>query len=37
MDYQKLPVYEQKEKILEYLKNNQIVIVQSPTGLGKTT
>jgi len=37
MDYQNLPVYEQKEKILESLKNNQVVIVQSPTGSGKTT
>ncbi|MCR5124193.1 MAG: ATP-dependent RNA helicase [Treponema sp.] len=37
MDYQKLPVYEQKDKILESLKNNQVVIVQSPTGSGKTT
>ena len=37
MDYQKLPVYEQKDKILESLRNNQVVIVQSPTGSGKTT
>lgn len=37
MDYQNLPVYEQKDKILESLKNNQVVIVQSPTGSGKTT
>lgn len=37
MDYQKLPVYEQKEKILESLKNNQVIVVQSPTGSGKTT
>ena len=37
MDYQKLPVYEQKEKILESLRGNQVVVVQSPTGSGKTT
>ncbi|MBQ0050808.1 MAG: ATP-dependent RNA helicase [Treponema sp.] len=37
MDYTKLPVYEQKDKILECLKNNQVIVVQSPTGSGKTT
>lgn len=37
IEYTKLPVYEQKEKILECLKNNQVVVVQSPTGSGKTT
>lgn len=37
IDYKKLPVYEQKERILESLKNNQVVVVQSPTGSGKTT
>lgn len=37
IDYQKLPVYEQKERILETLRENQVVIVQSPTGSGKTT
>ena len=37
IDYKKLPVYEQKEKILECLKNNQVIVVQSPTGSGKTT
>ena len=37
MDYTKLPVYEQKERILETLKNNQVIVVQSPTGSGKTT
>lgn len=36
-DYKKLPVYEQKEKILECLKENQVIVVQSPTGSGKTT
>ncbi len=37
MDYTKLPVYEQKERILETLKENQVIVVQSPTGSGKTT
>lgn len=37
IDYKKLPVYEQKEKILACLKENQVVVVQSPTGSGKTT
>lgn len=37
IDYTKLPVYEQKEKILECLRENQVIIVQSPTGSGKTT
>lgn len=35
--YQSLPVYEQKERILEALKENQVIVVQSPTGSGKTT
>ncbi len=37
IDYTKLPVYEQKERILECLKENQVIVVQSPTGSGKTT
>ena len=37
IDYKRLPVYEQKEKILECLKENQVIVVQSPTGSGKTT
>ncbi len=37
IDYKQLPVYEQKEKILEALQNNQVIVVQSPTGSGKTT
>ncbi len=32
-----LPVYAQKEKILKKLENNQVIIVESPTGSGKTT
>jgi ATP-dependent helicase HrpA len=37
IDYQKLPVYEQKQRILDTLAANQVIIVQSPTGSGKTT
>ncbi|MCL2793621.1 MAG: ATP-dependent RNA helicase, partial [Spirochaetaceae bacterium] len=37
MEPHKLPVYQQKEKILEVLKNNQVIVVESPTGSGKTT
>ena len=32
-----MPVYEQKQRILETLENNQVIVVQSPTGSGKTT
>lgn len=37
INYKVLPVYEQKERILETLKHNQVIVVQSPTGSGKTT
>lgn len=37
IDYTKLPVYEQKQKILDCLEQNQVIVVQSPTGSGKTT
>ncbi len=37
IDYKSLPVYEQKERILETLKTHQVIVVQSPTGSGKTT
>ncbi len=37
VDFKQLPVYEQKQKILDCLENNQVVIVESPTGSGKTT
>lgn len=37
INYQSLPVYEQKQKILDCIENNQVVIVESPTGSGKTT
>ena len=37
INYKDLPVYAQKQKILDCLENNQVVIVESPTGSGKTT
>lgn len=37
IDYQSLPVYAQRERILESLRTNQVIVVQSPTGSGKTT
>ncbi len=37
IDYKDLPVYKNKEQILDALRNNQVVIVESPTGSGKTT
>ncbi len=32
-----LPVYRQKDRILEALESNQVIVVESPTGSGKTT
>ena len=37
MKYTQLPVYEQKARILESLKCHQVIVVESPTGSGKTT
>jgi len=37
MDPKNLPVYQQKQRILEALEKNQVVVVESPTGSGKTT
>jgi len=37
IDYKSLPVYAQKQRILDCLESNQVVIVESPTGSGKTT
>ena len=37
MDPHQLPVYQQKERILDALATNQVVVVESPTGSGKTT
>ncbi|MDD3823872.1 MAG: ATP-dependent RNA helicase, partial [Sphaerochaetaceae bacterium] len=32
-----LPVYQHRKEILEALKTNQVIVVESPTGSGKTT
>lgn len=37
MDFKSLPVYRHRESILSALEKNQVVIVESPTGSGKTT
>ena len=37
MKYKNLPVYEQKDRILQMLEHNQVIVVESPTGSGKTT
>jgi HrpA-like RNA helicase len=37
MHYIELPVYKNHQKILSALENNQVVVVESPTGSGKTT
>ena len=34
---EELPVYQQREKILQELHHNQVIVVESPTGSGKTT
>ncbi|MGN1163521.1 MAG: helicase-related protein [Candidatus Ornithospirochaeta sp.] len=35
--YRDLPVYRHRNEILEALQNNQVIVVESPTGSGKTT
>ena len=37
MNYLDLPVYRNQQKILSMLENNQALVVESPTGSGKTT
>lgn len=37
IDYKSLPVYKEKQRILDAIENNKVVVVQSPTGSGKTT
>ncbi|HDQ15250.1 MAG TPA: ATP-dependent RNA helicase [Sediminispirochaeta sp.] len=32
-----LPVYQQRRRILDELKDNQVIVIESPTGSGKTT
>ena len=36
-DFYSLPVYAHKEEVLKALEENQVIIVESPTGSGKTT
>jgi ATP-dependent helicase HrpA len=37
MNPYQLPVYQQRERILSALEANQVIVVESPTGSGKTT
>ncbi len=37
MNFKDLPVYREKDRILKSLEEHQVVIVESPTGSGKTT
>ncbi|MCR5761581.1 MAG: ATP-dependent RNA helicase [Sphaerochaetaceae bacterium] len=37
IDPKKMAVWQNREQIVEALKNNQVIIVESPTGSGKTT
>src|SRR6056297_1804782 len=37
MRSEELPVYQQREKILREIEQNQVIVVESPTGSGKTT
>ncbi|MBP5552670.1 MAG: ATP-dependent RNA helicase, partial [Spirochaetales bacterium] len=36
-DFKSLPVYQHRQQILDALEQNQVIIVESPTGSGKTT
>lgn len=37
MNEKQLPIYDQREKILQTLADHQVIVVESPTGSGKTT
>ncbi|MCL2880892.1 MAG: ATP-dependent RNA helicase [Treponema sp.] len=37
MEYIDLPVYHHRDRILQALENNQVIVVESPAGSGKTT
>ena len=37
MQAKDLPVYRHKETILDYINNNKVIVIESPTGSGKTT
>jgi HrpA-like RNA helicase len=37
MDFKSLPVWQHRQDILDALKTHQVIVVESPTGSGKTT
>ncbi len=37
IDFYSLPVYQNKNEILKALRENQVIVIESPTGSGKTT
>jgi ATP-dependent helicase HrpA len=37
LPFKNLPVYQNRQQILDTLKDNQVIVVESPTGSGKTT
>lgn len=37
IDFYSLPVYQNKDEILQALRENQVIVIESPTGSGKTT
>ena len=37
IDHKELPVYKERKRILEAIEKNQVIVVESPTGSGKTT
>ena len=37
INYKDLPVYRNKDEILKSLAENQAIVIESPTGSGKTT
>ena len=37
MNPHELPIYQQRERIIKELLNNNVIVVESPTGSGKTT
>ena len=37
IDIKRLPVYQHKDVIIDALRQHQVIVVESPTGSGKTT
>jgi len=37
MDFKSLPVWQHRKEILDGLAGHQVIVVESPTGSGKTT